>query len=223
MVAIYPMVGGTTQSHKFNLKNPIDSNTAYRLTFSSGWTHSSTGAHPNGAAYAETYIVPTSLTLNDTHLSYYSRTNIFESLNIEMGSFNGSGNNLFALVFGRTPSNASSFQYNQGTPTTDYINVTNQPDSRGFWMGNRTSNVGNTHKLWRNGNIVGTASTTGGSFLANTIWIGAINNSAGGPPPAYYTKKECAFSSVGSGLTDAEAQSYYTAVQNFQTGLGRNV
>ena len=31
MKAIYPFVGGTAASHKFNLKNPLDTNAAYRL------------------------------------------------------------------------------------------------------------------------------------------------------------------------------------------------
>ena len=54
--AIYPMVGGTATTHKFNLKNPADTNAAYRLSFVGGWTHSSTGALPNGTnAYADTF------------------------------------------------------------------------------------------------------------------------------------------------------------------------
>ena len=55
MKALYPFVGGTASTHKFNLKNPLDTDAAFRLTFSGGWTHSSTGALPNGTnAYADT-------------------------------------------------------------------------------------------------------------------------------------------------------------------------
>ena len=39
--AFYPFVGGTANSHKFNLIDPRDLNEAYRLSFSGGWTHSS--------------------------------------------------------------------------------------------------------------------------------------------------------------------------------------
>ena len=38
-----------------------------------------------------------------------------------------------------------------------------------------------------------------------------------------YGNKECAFASVGLGLSDAEAANFYTAVQAFQTTLSRNV
>jgi hypothetical protein len=75
MKAIYPFVGGTASTHRWNLKDPRNVDAAFRLTFSGGWTHSSTGADPNGTnASADTFIRPSShLNLYNTHLSYYSR------------------------------------------------------------------------------------------------------------------------------------------------------
>ena len=56
MKAIYPFIGGTASLHKWNLKNPLDTDAAFRLVFNGGWTHSSTGALPNGTnAYANTF------------------------------------------------------------------------------------------------------------------------------------------------------------------------
>ena len=46
--AIYPIVGGTASSHKYNLKDPRDLDAAFRLTFATGWTHSANGMLPNG-------------------------------------------------------------------------------------------------------------------------------------------------------------------------------
>ena len=55
--AIYPFVGGTPESHKWNLKDPRDTNDAYRLTFSGGWSHSSTGVKCNGSnTSADTFL-----------------------------------------------------------------------------------------------------------------------------------------------------------------------
>src|SRR5262245_27713895 len=52
--AIYPMVGGSASSHKYNLKDPQDTNGAYRLDFQGGWSHTSSGADPNGTTgYAD--------------------------------------------------------------------------------------------------------------------------------------------------------------------------
>ena len=71
--AIYPMVGGTSGKHAFNFMNT----SLYSLTFNGGWTHSATGALPNGTnANADTGInANTILTVNNNHLSFYSRSN----------------------------------------------------------------------------------------------------------------------------------------------------
>ena len=76
MYAIYPFVGGTATTHKFNLKNPVDSDGAYRLVFNGGWVHSSTGILGNGTnTYANTKVPMNLLPQNSAHLSIYSRTN----------------------------------------------------------------------------------------------------------------------------------------------------
>ena len=77
MKAIYPFVGGTATAHKWNLKDPRDLDAAFRLVFNGGWTHSSTGATPNGTnGYADTkFNANTNLTNGNFHLSFYSRTN----------------------------------------------------------------------------------------------------------------------------------------------------
>jgi hypothetical protein len=49
MKALYPMVGGTAGKHKFNFMDAQDTDGAFRLVFNGGWTHSSTGALPNGS------------------------------------------------------------------------------------------------------------------------------------------------------------------------------
>ncbi|MFY7885673.1 MAG: hypothetical protein ACOVOV_12625, partial [Dolichospermum sp.] len=69
--ALYPIIGSTATSQKFNLKNPADTNAAYRLAFIGGWTHSSNGALPNGTnAYANTFLSTSAIGLNSGHLSY---------------------------------------------------------------------------------------------------------------------------------------------------------
>lgn len=46
--AIYPYVGGTADTTKYNLKDPRDLNAAYRITWSGGITYDSTGVTFNG-------------------------------------------------------------------------------------------------------------------------------------------------------------------------------
>lgn len=54
--ALYPFIGGSSTTHKFNLVNPLDSDAAFRLLLSGGWTHGATGMDANGTnAYANTF------------------------------------------------------------------------------------------------------------------------------------------------------------------------
>jgi len=221
MKALYPMVGGTSFTCKWNLKNPVDSNAAFRLLFSGGGTFSSNGYQPNGTnAYADTSIIPsTMITINNQHLSYYSRTSAMQSgTNYDMGSYNGGGTNVFALSISLGGTGAVSFI--NSTNAGSFPSLTHS-NASGFWLGNRTSSTANTHKLWKNGvNVGSTPSSTAGSLLSNTIWLGALPNP---PLPGYFGNRECAFASIGDGLSDAEASAFYTAVQAFNTTLGRQV
>ncbi|MEY2869981.1 MAG: hypothetical protein RIR01_2484 [Bacteroidota bacterium] len=213
MKAIYPIVGGSASTHKWNLKNPLDTNAAYRLAFSTGWTHSSTGMKPNGtSAYSNTFLTPsTALTLNSTHLSYYSRTNVNTDV-YTIGVYD-IGNAGTLSLYANYSNLAYSNQYN-GSNGRITASVTR---GDGFFIGNRTAN--NNHNIWRNLTKLNTSttSTSLGSLPAKTVLIAAIEDiSVDG-------LKECAFASIGDGLTDAEASNLYTAVQNYQTTLGRNV
>lgn len=213
MKAIYPMVGGTSTTHKYNLKDPQDTDAAFRLVFSGGWTHSSTGALPNGTnAYADTKLTPSSsLSLNSTHLSYYSRTNS-NNLEIEIG-LSQTGNDT-AFIEIRT---SGTTYYAVNTPSSSQITYADS-DSRAFYMANRTAS--NVINGWRNSSKVATGTAASNSLSLARIFIGAasINNSA-----QYYSTKECAFASIGDGLNDTEAGNFYTAIQAFQTTLSRNV
>jgi len=88
MKAIYPFVGGNATTLKFNLKNPADTNAAFRLSFVGGWTHSANGIQGNGTnAYADTFLnANTALVNTSNHLSFYSRTSIV-GVQIEIGCF----------------------------------------------------------------------------------------------------------------------------------------
>jgi hypothetical protein len=70
MQALYPFVGGTAATHKYNLKDPRDLNAAYRIGFSGGWTHNLNGAIGNGInTIADTSYFP----FGDGEMGLYSR------------------------------------------------------------------------------------------------------------------------------------------------------
>ena len=212
MKAIYPMVGGTAALHKWNLKDPRDLDAAFRLVFSGGMTHSSTGIAFGGVnGFANTFLTPsTNLTLNSTHLSYYSRTNV-NLTQVEIGCYDNTG--AYTIIEART-ANISYFLTN--TSTIAGVADTN---SAAFYIGNRTATTV-TNGFRNNVKIFNSAAFS--TFRpVNNIYIGAANNASS--IAQYFTTKECAFSSIGEGLSDTEAANFYLAVQNYNTSLSRQV
>jgi hypothetical protein len=216
MKAVYPMVGGTATSCKWNLKNPVDSNAAYRLVFSGGGTFSANGYLPNGTnAYADTFLVPSSaLTNNSTHVSFYSRTNS-SGLYFDIGSGQPTGQ-YFDLALNIT-GNIYADQYNNSTGRITTANA----NSQGFYISSRTTS--NVFKLFKNAAQLGTTNvnaSNGFASITSSFYLSALHEGGGN---LYFSNRQCAFASIGDGLTDAEALSLYNAVQLFNTTLGRQV
>jgi len=216
MKAVYPMVGGTATTHKFNLINPQDTNAAFRLVFSGGGTHSSNGYLPNGVnSYADTFLAPTtSLTNNNTHISFYSRTNS-AGLYFDMGSGQAGGQYLDLAL--NISGNIYADQYNNSTGRITTANANTQ----GFYISSRT--LSNVFKLFKNSAQIGTTNTgasTGFASLTSNLYLSALRQ---GGSNLYFSNRECAFASIGDGLSDAEALAFYNAVQLFNTTLARQV
>lgn len=206
--ALYPFVGGTATTHKFNLKNPLDTNAAFRLVFSGGGTHSANGYQTNGVnAFAETYYNPSiNLTSqNSNHISIYSRTN--NQGGIDMGG--GSGSVLVDLELNYAP---TSYNWNMAA-NFSHTNT----NSQGHYINTRTAS--NAFKLIKNGStVLGSSTGAAGATKPNiTYHIGKRNYDP------LWANRQYAFASIGDGLSDTEAANFYTAVQAFQTTLGRQI
>jgi hypothetical protein len=225
MNAIYPFVGGTSSTHKWNLKDPRDLDAAYRLVFSGGWTHSSTGATPNGVnAYADTFLIPSAV-LNYASLSYYSRTSTAEigtgdanGIVVGVRSDNTTANNALNLRVKSNPTNNNDFFYSRtGSATNNSVRIV---DSSGLGLFSGALDA-TSSKIYRNGINLGGSLL---SFSRNTpnlsIYIGALNNKGFG---GEYSLKEGAFAHIGDTLNGTEMANLYTVVQAFQTTLGRQV
>jgi hypothetical protein len=220
MKAIYPMVGASAAACAQNLKS-----SSFTGTFTSGWTFASTGVTPNGtSAYMDTNLIPNnSLSVNSTHLSYYSRTdNGGTTVKSEMGATSsasflpliqllvygndGMGNNRFL---------AQAYDYTAGTQIS--VSGTN---SLGFFTASRTAI--NLLKAYKNNSSIGSATTnqTQTTMPTNNLYLGGFNDKG---VAKQFSNRESAFASIGDGLTDTQASNLYTAVQAFQTTLARNV
>ena len=226
MKAMYLPIWGSAASSKWNLINPLDTNAAFRLTFSTGWTFSTGGALPNGtSAYADTFLIPnTNLTSNSHHLSFYSRTNnTTTGYELACTSVQASSTQYgYMLLAARE---AATSYYQQQTQNINSI-TPSEANTLGFYNGSRTSST--SFKAFKNGVLRGTNTNTASgiaSYLAiNSLYLGAYNlNNNGAISTINYSNRQCSFASIGNGLTDAEASNFYTRVNTLMTHFGINV
>jgi hypothetical protein len=212
--AVYPFVGGTATTHKFNLANALDEDTSFRLAFSGGWTHANTGATPNGTnGFANTFFNPSlNLTASSSHVTFYSRTN-FAPASPADKCFYGVLKTSNYFIADLYLSNYTTAYTHSGSFTYNALNT----GSTGLIM---VKNIGGTQKFLRNNVTIHTSNPSGG-YANDNIYLNALN--LNGTSVTNYSPYQCAFASFGDGLTDTEASNLYTRVQAFQTTLNRQV
>lgn len=215
--AIYPFVGASAASHKWNLKDPRDLDAAFRLVFSGGWTHQATGILPNGSSYADTKFDPSAqMTVSNGSLGFYCRTQSDGATgpNYDMGC--ASANDARATI--------AIIRYWNNSRYANFGSAIYQPnksgitDGRGFIATNRLSST--VTEGYFNGaqDMVAGESTV--IHPTYSIYIGGCNKAG---TFQYPSTKEYAFAFMGEGLTSGQHAALYAAVQAFQTALGRSV
>jgi hypothetical protein len=206
MKAIYPMVGASSASCAQNLVG-----SSFTGTFNGGWTFANTGVRGNGSTgYMSTGFIPSSsFSTADYHYSIYTRTNAAGDY------WDFGGGDAYPKWFGfnvKFSNNLFYFRYG----SAQQLNIT-MTDSNGYFIGTHNSALG--MRIFRNSSSIGT-----GPYDSNLTTRGieiACSNDAGSR--SGFSNREYAFASIGDGLTNAQAANLYTAVQKFQTTLGRQV
>ncbi len=212
--AIYPVVGGTAVTHKYNLKDPQDLDTSFRLTFNGGWTHAATGMTPNGTTgFADTHFNPNVDLLFYTSgtIGIYSRTaNATDGVDIGC-------NDAVADLYIRPASITHTFLYGRWAPnamtpliTTDgFIALTRGTTSDlDCYKTGLPLLPSNTNAMWA-------------TILINyNMYLGARN--AGGSADMF-SDRELAFGVIGSRLDGTEHLDLYNVIQTYQTTLGRQI
>jgi hypothetical protein len=193
MKAIYPMVGASAAACAQNLKS-----SSFTGTFTTGWTFASTGVKPNGSAWMDTNLnQSTTMTNTSLHMSFYSKT-LPVGFTGDMGIL--SSNTLLLL--------RSNFFSNQCD--ANYIGT--PQNTKGFYVGSRTS--ASLRRGFYNGSQVQEVTDAPNATASLNYYIGALNG-------GFFSDKECAFASIGDGLSNTNVSDFYNAVQAFQTTLGR--
>lgn len=215
--AIYPMVGANATAHKYNLKNPQDTDAAYRLNFSGSWTHNSDGAKPDGGAgtYANTYFNPSlNLTTANGSFSYFSFTNSSADADVEIGAQDTGGpggtttDTLIATWF---TGNRTYFSWGGEVSTGLTTN------SIGFYITNAQTST--TVDLWKNGTEIVNNATSPNRGMPNlNVYIGAGNYYGN---PLYNSTRGCSFATIGDTIPSGKEATFSTIVNTFQSNLGR--
>jgi hypothetical protein len=216
MQAIYPFVGGTAFSHKWNLKDPRDLNTSFRLQYFGTVSHTSLGISGSSNGYADTYYFP--LTSNtefssSIHLSAYTITHNNYSINVH-GILMGNTADQSGLSLVPNYTNNGNTYYQLNFPTWKVLGGANS-NNVGFYIASRTTTT--NVALYRRINTGNTLTT------ATELHSGTNNNSIRilGAPGWSGWSGTVGFASLGYGLSADDAINLDTIVSAYQTSLGR--
>ena len=203
--AIYPFVGGTAFTHKFNLKDPRDLNAAFRISFNGNQIHNSNGV---------SIFTGSQINTNINFLSNTILNNFHWSVNVVAGTSNN-------LVFYALPqSNGQMYTLINIGGNKMLNDLYNTAGANGRVVGANNIATGNflasripttTHSIYRSGVKIASNNLTAGSLGNNNIFIGNASSNVG----------TFSFSTIGLGLTDTEVTTLDSCIQNFQTSLSR--
>lgn len=215
--AVYPFVGGTANTHKFNLIDPRDADAAFRLDFNGTITHDSNGVLPDGAtAYADTHLIPTNVlsSVNSVSLAYYSLTNNTKDA-FDIGTYKAVNS---ATCLGlKYTALGGLVSYISGSGNGKVVVAT---DTRGLFLSNRIT--GTNHTVYRNQEAIGFSDLTNTGLAADAaVYLFAVHNTSGGDNPLFFTDRRCCYAHITNGIPAVAVQLYIKAVQDLQTRLGR--
>ena len=227
MYTIYPFVGGTASTHKFNLKNPADTDAAFRLSFVGPWIHNSNGATSPGFdsnGYAETFLSPKDSVTDwglTSSMGLYSRTSA--QGNYDMGVRAAFGIQTALIIRFDNDGFYNGIPLGDGTKIsgegTDPGSFIENLDGRGFYQIVRDSPT----RIWSKNGTINRKDT----FVAydsvpdRSMVIGAFKGLFGAIQEN--TVRNYAYGFMGEKLSDTELSKHNKAVQRFQTILGRKV
>jgi hypothetical protein len=212
--ALYPFKGTTAAQHKFNAKNPLDTDAAFRLIFGgSSNTHSDLGYSGNGSGYADSKFTPSiNQTLNSNGITVSCGTNneAKSSDVVEVGAFNSATQ---ASLIGVKNNNTNFGKVSRlnGNP----LNANLSNESRGILTVTRQSQT--VTSVFFNSNKVATGDS-GGTLPTFPIWIGCLNltNSAYGS-----SNQRLQIVIIHEGLSDSEVATLHSIINLSELIAGR--
>ena len=212
MQAIYPFVGGTASTNKYNLKDPRDLDAAFRLVFNGGWTHSNNGSTPNGTnGFANTFLnASTQITSNNNHVSIY---------------LNQSGGRLERQIgFLQTSPLCRTYLYAAYGDGNSYSLIQTSSESLNFANTNRiglftlSRTASNSQSVYLNADLKENDNQVSTTLPSLNYFIGASNDNGTGN---LYSNALTQFSTIGSGLNATDVSNLSSRITTFNTSLSR--
>ena len=213
MKALYPFVGGTATKHKFNFMDARDLDAAFRLVFNGGLTHDSNGIKGNGTnGYYDTKLNPSTQFSLSTGGCGFVATNENIQTGVDFGAFESGVNYRFYLGVRDTGDSLGAAALSNALYSTTNTN------SSGFFGITRPANDNTNFYTIINTNNYATADSY---YEPNSVITGFAFNINNGSIITAYSNRRQSFACFGEGLTTTQAQNLRTAVNTFNTTLGR--
>lgn len=207
-IAIYGCFGNTASAHKWNLKNPLNTNAAFRLTYNGTATHAATGITNNGSStYAIPHVTNFDLGTGAFATEIWIRTNVAGAI-VDVGGKSTSGEDY------QLDANFSGGFYGLACGSTITVSAV---------AGGGLHTVrydGSKNHLHKNGTLLVSASSsyTVTNNASIGFYIGAFNEVG---VANYFSNREWCFCAFSLGKTSAEVASDYTVIAAAQSALGR--
>ena len=218
MDLIYPFVGGTSTSTKWNLKDPQDTDAAFRITWQNPGSgiFSADGVQGDGSSFAgNTHLVPSTVfNTNPRHISAYA--NLADA---------GSSYDMGANVVGGDD-NVIIIEYGNNTAYTGFGGFVTTANATGVGQVIGTYDAAATPRinLYLNGSPANTGTTLVADYgIPMAIFGDNRSGVTGGFSPNEYTERRLTTITMGGILDSTEASNLYDSVQTFNTSLSRQV
>jgi hypothetical protein len=208
MKALYPMVGASAAACAQNLKS-----SSFTGTFNGSWTFASTGVTGSSGFFNTGLNAATQLSFANNHMSAYIYNNTASAYDMGVSADAGTIVDELTLLVRQNPNNL--IYYSVDAIYNCNVAITN---SQGHTLGSMSGT--NTQNIYKNGVKLRSIASGGSQLASGNIYIGAVN--ANGTASSF-SNHTFALNSIGDKLSDTQASDFYTAVQAFQTTLGRQV
>lgn len=213
ILAGYIFTGGSASSTKFNFKDVRQDTSAFTLTYSGGWTYSSSGALANGTnGTANTWLRPNAkLTIRDYAIAVYvnggTLTGGAAPATVYTFSEGSDWNNSANGVTLRT-----TIKYFAPNGEGNPVVLVSNSSLTGIYLANVS---GSTARIYKDGLSIG-SNTTSGGFLSTQPFF--IASSGFGGVTYQNIKIGCLL--ITRGLTDSQIKTLSNIISIFKTNMG---